>query len=120
MSTTAEAFLIGTQRTDDFYRVRVPEGASKLAVDVTYAVTNASVAVFPLGEDPYNRTDNVYAGGSSAPSATLELDVTPGDTIVAVQKWEGGATEAWASRTDDYPSRPAHWDTPYTLMVSAN
>ncbi len=133
LQTVAEAFLIGTHAafsedayyfgsTDDFYRVRVPEGTSRLSVDVSFPVTNASVAVsvFPLGDDPYYRTDNVYAGGSSAPSATLEVDVTPGDYVVAVQKWEGGANEAWASRTDDSPSRPAHWDTPYTLMVSAN
>jgi hypothetical protein len=133
LETTAEAHLVGTHAafpedtyyfgsTDDFYQVRVPEGASTLTVDASFASVDGSiaVAVFPLGEDPCYRTDNVYAGGSSASTATLETAVEPGDYVIAVQKWEGGPFETRATRTDDGPTRPDFWQQSYTVTASVN
>jgi|GEM_PF-3919741 len=104
---------------DDHYRVQVPEGATRLLVDASFPVTDGSLALsaYRLDEGPTSRTGETYAGGSYSSSATLDVEVTPGDWVVFVQKWEGEAFDAWATKADDGPSRPDSWDTPYTLVA---
>ncbi len=129
--TPVEAMLVGSYASpddagfthlsqDDHYRVRVPEGATTLEVDVSFPVQDGSLAIsaFRVGEDSYHRRGETYAGGSYAATTTLSIDAEPGDWIVFVQQWEGPTFLAWATRTDDGPVRPDLWDQPYTLTVT--
>ena len=126
--TPSEAWLLGTHAPtvqedytftehDDHYRILVPEGATRLIVDIDWPVADGALEalVYSADSEPYFAADYGYSGGEWGGALRLEAEVTPGDWMLNVQYFDGPTFDAWAAKEEDGSQRADVWDTPYTF-----